>query len=273
MSTLEDLIRDSMRLHELHAPNPSGLLSAVASREQARRRRLQGAAAGGAVAVVASAFLAANMAAGGQQHPGGATPSVTAATPLPGGDVVSHLAAPVTVNRTGSAVVEIGAAPAGADHLDIELTCLSAGTFTVADGASMSCSTADAASDTGTMTYELHLDPGQHTTTITTAGESRWRLTVTYSTVRTTAWGVNKAGQTFGVANANGTPTLVAVDATNGKTGYAYARDLDQPQAANPSEALAWQNGPQKEIDVPVYTSDGKTVIGTFVTHRAAPPK
>ena len=273
MNTLEDLIRESMRLNEQHAPNSYGLPSAVASRERARRRRTQAAAAGGAAAVVAGAFLAANMAAGTQQHPGGATPSVRTATPLPGGDVVSHLAAPVTVARTGSAVVDIGAAPVGADHLDIELTCLSAGTFTVADGASMSCSAADAASDTGSMTYELHVKAGQHTTTITTADSSRWRLTVTYSKVSTSAWGVNASGQTFGVPNANGTPTLVAVDATNGKTGYAYARDLDQPQAANPSEALAWQNGPQKEIDVPVYTSDGKTVIGTFVTSHAAAPK
>lgn len=197
----------------------------------------------------------------------------TEAPVLPGGDVVTHLAAPVTVDRTGSAVVEIGTAPAGADHIEIKLGCLTAGTFTVADGASLTCSAADAGTATGAMTYELHVKAGQHTTTITTTDSSRWRLSVTYSKVTTSAWGVNTSGQTFGVTNANGTPTLVAVIATNGKTGYSYARDLAQPQPANPSEALAAQNAPQREVDVPVYTPDGKTVIGTFATHRPAAPK
>jgi hypothetical protein len=69
------------------------------------------------------------------------------------------------------------------------------------------------------------------------------------------------------VTNANGTPTLVAVIASNGKTGYAYDRDLHQPDPANPSQALAWQNAAPSEVDLPVYASDGETVIGTFVMH------
>lgn len=188
----------------------------------------------------------------------------------PGTDVVKHLSAPVTAARSGSAVVEIGAAPAGADSIDIRLTCLTAGTFTVTGGASLTCSEADAGTGAGTMSYRLSAHAGENSTTIDTDDASRWRLTVTYSSVGSTPWGVNEEGQSFGVKNDKGTPDLVAVAATNGKLGYAYARDLEGPTPSNPSEALAWQSGPQREVDVPVYESDGKTVIGNFVMQRPA---
>jgi hypothetical protein len=197
MSTLEDLIRDSMRLHESNAPSSSGLLATVTSRELSRRHRLQAVAASGAVAgAVPGRLLLAQASSGGQQHPVGPAAGTATATALPGGDTIVHLAAPVTADRTGTAVVEIGPAPAGADHIEIKLTCLSAGTFTVADGAGLTCSKADAAAGAGAMTYQLPVKAGQHSTTITTAGGSRWRLTATYSKVSTSAWGVNASGQT-----------------------------------------------------------------------------
>lgn len=189
---------------------------------------------------------------------------------LPGADVVEHLAAPVDAVHTGSSVVELGAAPSGADRIDITLTCLTAGTFTVADGANMTCSDADVSTGKGTMFYVLPTQHGQHTTTVDTAATSKWRLTVTYSSVRKTPWGVNEDGQTFGVVNGKGAPDLVAVLATNGKVGYASARALEGPTPTSPSEALAWQDGAQLDVDVPVYESDGRTVIGKFVVQRPA---
>ena len=219
---------------------------------------------------VAGGLIAANMTPRGQQRP--VEGSATSAGPqvLPGGEVVTLLAAPVAVDRTGSAVVEIGPAPVGADHLQVKLSCLSAGTFTFADGASVTCSTADVSSVTGVTTYELVLHPGQHSTTITTEPQSRWRLSVTYARVSTSGWGVNASGQTFGVANGNGTPTLVAVIATNGRSGYSYAQEL--AGRGRPARARRWpgRRTAQQEVNVPVYTSDGKTVIGTFVTPAGA---
>lgn len=181
----------------------------------------------------------------------------------PGTRVIEHLGSPVSAVRTGPAAIELGQAPAGADSIDIKLTCLSAGTFTVADGARLTCS--DGNAGTGTMSYVLPVASGQLTTTIDTDATSRWLLTLTHSSVRTTPWGVNEGGQTFGAGNGQGTPDLVAVVATNGRRGYAYAQDLEAPTPTSPSEALAWQRVPQRDVEVPVYESDGKTVIGTFV--------
>ncbi|MDX6230262.1 MAG: hypothetical protein QOI76_3652 [Frankiales bacterium] len=59
MSDLEDLIRDSMRLHESQAPDPAGLVPGVAGRERARRRRRQGAGVAGTVLAVVAVLLAA----------------------------------------------------------------------------------------------------------------------------------------------------------------------------------------------------------------------
>jgi hypothetical protein len=81
---------------------------------------------------------------------------------------------------------------------------------------------------------------------------------------------VNADGLTYGVPNDQGTPDLVAVFATNGKTGYVYAKDLNEPSPANPSQALQWQNSPLVTIHLPVYEPDGKTQIGVFDVRRHA---
>ncbi|MGH8889021.1 MAG: peptidase M56 family protein, partial [Acidothermaceae bacterium] len=200
---------------------------------------------------------------------GVAAAAATGVLPLPGGDVVTPLAASVTVTGTGTQTVQLGTAPAGAVSIDIKLTCLTAGTFLTADGASMQCSPADASSGQ-TMGWHLPVQPGQHSTTIRAGAGERWRLVATYSAVATTSWGVNADGLTYGVANDHGTPDLVAVVATNGKTGYVYAKDLSEPAPANPSRALHWQDSPLVTIHLPVYEADGKTQVGVFDVHRRA---
>jgi hypothetical protein len=213
--------------------------------------------------IIASAIVGLGIVGGGVAA---AAEYVTA----PGGDDAQPLATAVTGEHTGPAVVDLGAAPAGADHIELQLTCLTAGTFTFADGATLTCSSTDAATGLGTGTYRLPLRPGQHTTAIETSSKARWRLSVTYSSVRTTAWGVNESGQTYGVANAKGTPDLVSVVASNGKLGYIDSRELEGPTPTSPSQALAWQNGPQEDVQLLVYESDGKTVIGHFPVRRPA---
>ncbi|MEV6929959.1 hypothetical protein AB0M46_36500 [Dactylosporangium sp. NPDC051485] len=177
---------------------------------------------------------------------------------LPGGDVVATEAPTVTVTRTGSATVELGAAPKGTTDVMLKLTCLTAGTFTFEDGASLVCSPADARAGNVT-TYKLALAPGQHSTSITTADGARWTLSATYAHVAVSEWGKNADGLTYGVVNERGAPDLVAVIATNGRRGYAYNRDL------NPPGPTTLQTGTEPPRTVPVYTSDGHTRIGEFV--------
>ncbi|WP_432981946.1 hypothetical protein [Dactylosporangium sp. CA-233914] len=177
---------------------------------------------------------------------------------LPGGDVVTTEAPTVTATHTGSATVELGAAPKGTTDVMLKLTCLTAGTFTFEDGASLVCSAADATAGNVT-TYKLALAPGQHSTSITTASGARWTLSATYAHVAVSEWGKNADGLTYGVVNERGTPDLIAVTATNGRSGYAYNRDL------NPTGPTTLQTGTEPSRTVPVYTSDGHTRIGVFV--------
>lgn len=81
----------------------------------------------------------------------------------------------------------------------------------------------------------------------------------------------NASGLTYGsLADAttpdNG-PDLVAVCATNGRRGFAKRADIEPSRPKSPQEAATWQAtqaqlGPKS---VPVFESDGETVIGDFV--------
>ena len=146
---------------------------------------------------------------------------------LPGSPDVVPLAQSITVTGEGTQTVELGAPPAGTTELEIRLTCLTAGTFLTADGASLVCDGSDAG--TGEMGWHLAVVAGQHSTVITAGAGERWRLVATYSRVTDTEWGVNADGLTYGVENDRGTPDLVAAFASNGKVGYVYSQDLIEP--------------------------------------------
>jgi hypothetical protein len=151
----------------------------------------------------------------------------------------------------------------------MELTCLTAGRFEWPDGAASSCSAADAESPTaGWSGYTISLTPGQHSVTIKTAPDSRWKLTAKYVKQERTEWGINAKGETYGVESAEkGTPDLVAVTASNGVSGYAYAKDLyGGPQPTSPEDAAKNFSTHRPPRDIPVYRSDGQTKVGTFQT-------
>ncbi|WP_300682177.1 hypothetical protein [Nocardioides sp.] len=194
-------------------------------------------------------------------------------SPQPGADRVTELGRTVTVTRTGTATVDLGPAPAGATDVELALTCLSAGTLTFSDGALLVCDAADAAraaeadSDEAVATYAMALRPGQTSTVITASKPTvRWRLTATYSQHVPTSWGTNAQGQTYGVPNDRGMPDLIRVQASNGRSGYAFVRDLDGPEPTSPAQALEWQRRDAgKTRSVTVYESDGTTVVGTLV--------
>lgn len=224
--------------------------SAASARSRRRWRRV-----GSGIAILALVGGGTAYAAGAFRGP-----------PLPGGPAVTNLATAVSVTGSGTQSVPLGAPPAGANRIELTLTCLTPGTFRFADGASVTCVASDMGRSSPT-TYSLPLRPGQTSTTITAAPSTRWRLTASYAHVTTTGWAVNAHGQTYGVANAHGTPDLLAAIATNGKQGYidvAQLRTAEGPMPTSPAQALQ-QQAHRKAVTIPVYESDGTTVIGRFV--------
>jgi hypothetical protein len=188
-------------------------------------------------------------------------------TPAPGTEVVHHLAAPVVAYGPGSATIYVGPAPTGADQLYLTFTCLTAGTFTFADGANGTCSAQDAANGQGATQYSLHMAPGATTTTITTSRTARWRLSATWSSTESVPYAINEHGQTYGSGAGPGPgPDLIAVEAGNGRTGYVYRDQLnagDNETLADVQKRMA-SGHPAGPSSIPMYESDGRTRIGSF---------
>ncbi|MCB2174462.1 MAG: hypothetical protein KQH57_01510 [Actinomycetales bacterium] len=243
----------------------AALVDHVAAAPAARRRRRWRGAAGAGI---------------GLALVGGGVAVAQGVLTLPGLDRVADLGATVTVTRTGTATVDLGDPPDGATSVELMLTCLTAGTFRFNDGASMVCSDRDTSAGAGVATYTMPLDPGRHTTTITTdTPDARWTLTAGYSQHVPTDWGTNANGDTYGVENDRGAPDLIAVTATNGEEGYAYRAELEGPMPTSPAQAVQWQaEDVGKSHTIGVYASDGTTRIGDFVvpglarTGEPAPP-
>lgn len=89
------------------------------------------------------------------------------------------------------------------------------------------------------------------------------------STCEGCSYATNDAGLTYGsLADAHSPetePDLILVETIDGKTGYAYKKDLDEASGANvqsPEEAARWE---PRTTEVPVYLADGRTRIGVFV--------
>lgn len=187
---------------------------------------------------------------------------------IPGGEKVTPLASPVTATYTGTATVELGSPPEGATGIKMELRCLTPGWFEYPDGASSSCSEEDVKDGrTGWSGYTLSLTPGQDSVTIKTEAEARWQLTAEYVRQERMPLSINAKGETYGVeSQENGTPDLIAVIATNGQSGYAYARDLyGGPMPTSPEDAVKNFSTPRPPREIPVYLSDGETQVGVFL--------
>lgn len=79
----------------------------------------------------------------------------------------------------------------------------------------------------------------------------------------------NKDGQTYGSAlyaiSPETEPDLIVVKNADGIVGYVYQNALYEPDPKNPEEALAMQKlNEGKSRKIPMYESDGKTVLGSF---------
>lgn len=117
----------------------------------------------------------------------------------------------------------------------------------------------------GTRRYRTLLDRLPRETTTADAADARWTLEATYVERTTTPLGINANGDTYGVDSPQGHPDLIAAIATNGQVGYVYATDLEEPMPANPEEAVTWNETHGGARTIPVYESDGETVVGEFV--------
>lgn len=187
---------------------------------------------------------------------------------IPGGQEVTPLASPVTESYTGTATLELGDPPEGATDIELKLTALTPGWFKFQDGASCGFTATDIDTEAGyaSCRYTVSLEPRQDSITINTEPHSRWQLTAKYVKQERTELGVNAKGETYGMESPeHGVPDLIAVMATNGSSGYAYAKDLyGGPMPTSPEDAVTNFSNPIPLREIPVFLSDGETQVGTF---------
>jgi hypothetical protein len=187
---------------------------------------------------------------------------------IPGGQGVTPLAPPVTGSYAGTATVDLGEPPAGATDIEMKLTALTPGWFELPDGGSCGFTDADFGEGRDPSCFgTIALQPGQEGTTIQTTPESRWQLTAKYVKLERTELGVNAKGETYGMESPeHGVPDLIAVMATNGAAGYAYARDMyGGLKPTSPEDAVKNFSTPRPQREIPVYLSDGETKVGVFM--------
>jgi hypothetical protein len=200
---------------------------------------------------------------------GGAGVAAAELRALPGGEVVEPLGESITVNGVGPLDIDLGPVPEGATAVTFELTCRSAGFFTHPGGTSSSCAGSDVGGRPSVTSGEVPLAVLDGTVfALGASPQARWTLTLTYVHAERTPVGVNARGETYGVAGDGSEPDLISAIATNGREGYVRRSELDAAAGANastPAEALAWQDAHAGEtFHIPVYESDGETVIGSF---------
>lgn len=206
-----------------------------------------------ALVLVASAGAVALLTAG----------ALVVATVIPGMLIVNPTGQTFTQSYTGSSRVDLGSVPSDANAVRITIECTSPGEFIVAhplnsdgaDGANWECAFGG---QSAVAMGVLPLVDGQADVQVTTDSGTTWIATVEYVMAETLEWGVNANGQTYGVPNNNGLPDLEAVYASNCEIGYIYS---DHISPASPDGQLA----------IPVYKSDGVTVIGEFWIGNDAP--
>ena len=174
---------------------------------------------------------------------------------FPGETTTTPIGSVVFGSYTGTASVDLGAAPVDAGAVILDVTCIEGGGVILvplngrnADAVSWDC---DVRTDTTHIIDGKLPDPGSTSITVTADPGTQWTVIAQYATTSTTEWGVNENGQTYGVPNDNGVPDLSPALATNGKEGYIVNR-----------EVLDFREGEEGTINV--YESDGTTVIGQF---------
>ena len=198
----------------------------------------------------------------------------------PGAPLDTPLAHTVVASRTGTSTVALGVAPKGTNSISLTLTCRSPGVFEFPDNASESCSTEDLAQPGGggqQATEVVPMGPGQRSVTIVATPGASWSLRATYIKRVITPFGINANGQSYGQMNSSGSPDLVQVVLKkDGHQGYAKSSDLDCASGGNVktlADAAAWTAfAKTHNVSIPVYESNGTTVIGSMDTGTPSGP-
>ena len=185
------------------------------------------------------------------------TGAAIVASSFPGSTTVNPLGGVHIATQTGTGQLELGPAPAHATRVILTVHCLRPeGTISItalpqSKGAepgfgSFYCSSRE-------MIWHMNdaslPDPGTTSITITADPGTAWTVTGQYASSATTPWGQNARGQTYGQCNVNGCPDLVGAQATNGNDGFVLAKQWASIRGSG---------------YIPVYDSDGRTVIGQF---------
>ena len=184
----------------------------------------------------------------------------------PGTPIVATFSEPVTASFTGTASLDLGPIPPGADGITVSVTCLSAGSFTFGAYGTMVCGEGDVhALSFGAVPLDFYQ---RSRVTIDTTPDASWSIVAQYIKTYETDWGVNEAGQTFGAPKGPVDPDLIPVSATNCQRGYASSALIESmsPTGMTMEEAQEYIDGPNRyDRQIPVYTSDGHTVIGEII--------
>ena len=175
---------------------------------------------------------------------------------LPGTTEVTPFPEEVSGSHVGTAEIELGPVPEGADRVILDITCSEGGKIEVAlrggsggDGVFWDCSDPIRENKTTHIRDGRLPGPGGTSITVTADPGTPWSVVARYGSSETSAWGVNDRGETYGVPNDDGVPDLSSAQATNGAIGYIRQTEL-----------LAFEG----EGYIDVYESDGETVIGKF---------
>ncbi|HEY0249561.1 MAG TPA: hypothetical protein VGC45_15015 [Gryllotalpicola sp.] len=190
---------------------------------------------------------------------GAITGAAAVVSQLPGTTTTVPLSNPVSVTHSGTGTIDLGPAPAHASAVILHIQCLSTGQIRFAtepqgphQGPSeliMPCTgtkPTPTSSNHTTAKDALLPQAGSTSITITATPGTKWTATASYASQSISPWKVNAHGQSYGVDNKYGEPDLQAAQASNGKLGYIYTKDILNPDRQPPT----------------VYASDGTTVLG-----------
>lgn len=184
---------------------------------------------------------------------------------FPGSTTVTPVGGIRSATSTGTGALELGPAPKGATRVIVTLRCLNPqGTISIKsvpqikgnpfEVATFYCKGGGRVDPQGRV-HPWHMNdallpsPGSSSITITADPGTKWTATGQYASSFMTPWAKNAHGQTYGQCNIDGCPQLIGARATNGKDGFVLATQWDAFQGSG---------------YIPVYESDGTTVIGRF---------
>ncbi|WP_062132671.1 hypothetical protein [Demequina aestuarii] len=199
----------------------------------------------------------------------GAGVATAVITGTPGGEIVTPLGEPKTMATHGPGTLDLGQAPDEATAIKYRLDCLTPGHFEIEGSGSVVCGEDDILAGTAWTGGQIPLDAvSDGMVEIRASVYDEWSLTASYIAAEPVPLAVNENGETYGTDAFDARPDLILAWATNGREGYIRRAELDAahgPMPTSPAHALEMQATPPPRPDtIPVYESDGITVIGEF---------